>query len=73
MSKSLQHLRKSFLWASDPEPVVLPHFVTVVSIDDDLYPKALEAIGPFAIQGVLDHILGSKLLKRKVNEVVDTV
>ena len=73
MSKGLQHIRGSFPCGSDPEPVVLPHLITIVPTDDNLTLEALEIVKSFVVWGVLNRILDSKLLERKVGEVVDSV
>ena len=58
---------------TNPKPVVLPHFVTIVLTNNDLSPEALEIVGSFALQIVLDHILSSELLEWKVREAIDAV
>ena len=69
----LQHIWKSFLGTSNPELVILPCLVAIIPTSDDLAVKTLEVVRTFMVWGVLDGVLSSKLLKRKVREAIDAV
>ena len=73
MTEGLQHLGRGFPRASGPEPVVLPYLITIVPTSNDLPCEALEVVRAFIVRGILNRVLGSELLERKVGEVVDTV
>ena len=71
--QSLQYIGRSLPCSSDRELVVLPHFFTVVPTNNDLSPEALVVVGSFVVWRVLNCILSSELLERKVREAIDVV
>ena len=73
MFEGLQHIWRSFTYASNLEPLVLPRLVAVILSSDDLAPKTLDVVGLFIVWGVLNGVLSLELLKWEVGEAIDAV